>query len=82
MTGVQTCALPICFPVTILPNSIFTIEKDYYNEVLEPLFFEKLNTPKKDRKPEFKDEQIPFLNGGLFEPLGLDFYDYKGMSNF
>ncbi|MBK6303642.1 MAG: hypothetical protein IPF43_07170 [Arcobacter sp.] len=23
-----------------------------------------------------------FLNGGLFEPLGLDFYDYKGMSNF
>lgn len=67
---------------SLVPNSIFTIEKDYYNEVLEPLFFEKLNTPKKDRKPEFKDEQIPFLNGGLFEPLGLDFYDYRGMSNF
>ncbi|MDX9813715.1 MAG: N-6 DNA methylase [Sulfurimonadaceae bacterium] len=67
---------------SLVPNSIFTVEKDYYNEVLEPLFFEKLNTPKKDRKPEFKDEQIPFLNGGLFEPLGLDFYDYKGMSNF
>ena len=67
---------------SLVPNSIFTVEKDYYNEVLEPLFFEKLNTPKKDRKPEFKDEQIPFLNGGLFEPLGLDFYDYKGMINF
>lgn len=67
---------------SLVPNSIFTVEKDYYNEVLEPLFFEKLNTPKKDRKPEFKDEQIPFLNGGLFEPLGLDFYDYRGMSNF
>jgi len=67
---------------SLVPNSIFTVEKDYYNEVLEPLFFEKLNTPKQDRKPEFKDEQIPFLNGGLFEPLGLDFYDYRGMSNF
>ena len=27
MTGVQTCALPICFPVTIVPDSLGGMEK-------------------------------------------------------
>ena len=29
MTGVQTCALPICFPVTIFPHAILTSYEDY-----------------------------------------------------
>ena len=31
MTGVQTCALPICFPVTI---GTITVNRDYYERLL------------------------------------------------
>lgn len=51
---------------------------DFYHEKLEPLFFEVLNKELKERKPEFQQglwAQIPFLNGGLFEPHVHDFYD-------
>jgi len=50
----------------------------YYHSVLEPLFFEVLNTPLKVRKDNYKKEPwllIPFLNGGLFTPHEHDFYD-------
>ena len=30
MTGVQTCALPICFPVTIHENKTLSQQADYY----------------------------------------------------
>jgi hypothetical protein len=49
-------------------------DTDYYSEVLEPLFFETLNTPipKRTNIPLFLRgvrgvPQIPYLNGGLFD---------------
>jgi len=48
---------------------------DYFHTILENLFFQVLNTPIKDRKiKEFND--IPFLNGGLFEPKSDDYYEF------
>jgi len=49
---------------------------NFFNDVLEPLFYDTLAT---DRGHEAWDNRfncrIPFLNGGLFEPLGD--YDWK-----
>lgn len=66
---------------SLVGNEIFQVLGNYYHEILEPLFFEQLNTPKNERKEEFKNDKIPFLNGGLFEPLGLDYYKYNGLSS-
>ncbi len=50
--------------------------RNFFNEVLERVFYDTLAT---DRGPEAWCEtlktRIPFLNGGLFEPLGD--YDWK-----
>lgn len=70
--------------LTLLPLDLFTEEKikisrNYYHEVLEPLFFELLNTNQKRRKDEFISDyfrQIPYLNGGLFSPHNDDCYHY------
>jgi len=62
----------------LIPDDIFLTCQDYYHEKLEPLFFEQLNTQKVERKKEFVNDSIPFLNGGLFEPLNLDFYEWNG----
>lgn len=43
----------------------------YYRAKLEPLFFEVLNTEVRKRKND--DTQTPFLNGGLFEAIDIDF---------
>jgi len=48
--------------------------KNFFNDVLEPLFYEALRTGE-DRKHEDYyysrfDCKIPFLNGGLFDPIG------------
>ncbi|WP_246062618.1 Eco57I restriction-modification methylase domain-containing protein [Mesohalobacter halotolerans] len=53
-------------------------QKNYYHNVLEKLFFLILNKKTEDRKafdlpPEAN--QIPFLNGGLFEAHSDDFFD-------
>ncbi|MGX2972264.1 Eco57I restriction-modification methylase domain-containing protein [Helicobacter sp. T3_23-1059] len=57
------------------------LSKDYYHEVLEPLFFTTLNTPRESRNYDFLPEQIinllsaiPYLNGGLFSPQDNDFF--------
>jgi hypothetical protein len=53
------------------------LEKNYFKDYLEPLFFETLNNPKRE-KPDHSTRfggKIPFLNGGLFEPD----YDYKSL---
>lgn len=61
---------------------------DFYHKTIEPLFFEVLNTPVDDRFEDFQKDpwkQTPFLNGGLFEPLRVDFYkfnDVTGVSEF
>lgn len=59
----------------LIPNNTFDLINNYYHKVLEPLFFEQLNTDHIYRKEEFRDNRIPFLNGGLFEPLAIDFYN-------
>ncbi len=65
----------------LVPDTIFELSAGYYHDKLEPLFFEQLNTPKKERKKEFANDSIPFLNGGLFEPLGLDYYVWSGLAS-
>ena len=49
---------------------------NFLDEVLEPLFFGVLNTPFKNRNEKAKTlpfyEQIPYLNGGLFQNDELD----------
>ncbi|MBD3807923.1 MAG: hypothetical protein IE880_04305, partial [Epsilonproteobacteria bacterium] len=66
---------------SLVPDDIFEVTDSYYHDKLEPLFFEQLNTPKSERKDEFKNGSIPFLNGGLFEPLHLDYYEWSGFSS-
>jgi hypothetical protein len=45
-------------------------ENDFYRDVLRPLFFGALNRPPRERAPEAAAlGDLPFLNGGLFEPL-------------
>ncbi len=72
--------------ISLIPKQILSVESlnalaenvDFYHQHLEPLFFETLNKPVEQRKPEFRVDdwgQIPFLNGGLFEPHLHDFYD-------
>jgi hypothetical protein len=54
-----------------LTRGEFGVQGNIFNDILEPLFYDTLAT---DRGPDgwcsrFKC-RIPFLNGGLFEPLG------------
>lgn len=39
----------------------------YYREVLEPLFFETMNTRRPDNVTCWPGTRIPYLNGGLFD---------------
>ena len=67
--------------IPLIPESVLSkgsINSKYYHSILEPLFFEVLNTPFDDRLDKFQTdnwENIPFLNGGLFEPNRDDFYE-------
>jgi len=64
-------------PDEILSTNAISNKKgyDYFHTILENLFFQVLNTPIKERKiKKFKD--IPFLNGGLFEPKSDDYYEF------
>ena len=53
MTGVQTCALPICFPVTItdiiikVEVNIFDFDKDIYGEALKVEFVKRIRDEEK-----------------------------------
>ena len=70
--------------IPLVPDSYFGVGiinfyDSYYHSVLEPLFFEMLNTNQKRRKPEYKTDEynsIPYLNGGLFSPHADDLYRY------
>ena len=64
------------------------IKNDFLDNVLEPLFFGVLNTPKNARKSVFEDNgwninfvpnamELPYLNGGLFEQDEIDKCDSK-----
>jgi adenine-specific DNA-methyltransferase len=50
-------------------------QKNYYHDLLEPLFFDVLNTPDKERKGGLPKiiAHYPFLNGGLFEAQETDY---------
>lgn len=73
----------------LIPNGLIessAVRKNYYHSVLEPLFFETLNTPMESRRDDLPAgcEEIPFLNGGLFEPHLEDHYEINkttGTSN-
>ena len=61
---------------SLLPDSVTPVDvsdkKNILHEILEPLFFEVLNIPKNSRKKRFRTDDldlVPYLNGGLFEPL-------------
>ena len=49
---------------------------NFFNDILEPLFYDTLARKRDDDYCKFGEEvfRIPFLNGGLFEPL--DNYDW------
>ena len=50
-------------------------DSNFFNDILEPLFYDALSRPRLEEDhyyPSF-DCRIPFLNGGLFEPL----YGYR-----
>ena len=72
--------------ISLIPDSLFSVNfnkigGNYYHDVLEPLFFELLNTSIQRRKGKYaQDEfyaQIPYLNGGLFSPHADDHYKYS-----
>ena len=72
--------------VPLVPDDMLSVDRidgsnNYYHQVLEPLFFELLNTPINSRKPEYNTEyykRIPYLNGGLFSPH-TDEYRYDSV---
>lgn len=44
-------------------------DKNFFNDYLEPLFYNILNTKRKNHYYTEFDCKIPFLEGGLFEPI-------------
>lgn len=74
-------------PEELLSSKAVIRKSDFYHNILEPLFFEILNTPIKERKKEYQIppwSQIPFLNGGLFANEYNDYYeiDQLGISKY
>src|SRR3989338_281154 len=65
-------------PEELLSAKAVSENKGYYHGILEPLFFEVLNTPADNRTKKYQGSpwsQIPFLNGGLFTPHLHDYYE-------
>jgi len=54
--------------------------KNFFNDVLEPLFYESLAKERDNDYYKQLDCKIPFLNGGLFEPIND--YDWTGTDVF
>ncbi len=63
-------------PEHLLSSLAVKNNRNYYHSILEKLFFQTLNTPMPERIENLPNgcEQIPFLNGGLFDPQREDFY--------
>lgn len=71
-------------PEKLLSQNAVKENSDYYHSILEPLFFELLNTRQNRRKGIFKNSdynEIPYLNGGLFSPQVDDHYKFSGVIN-
>ena len=74
-------------PEELLSSKAVSQKPGFYHNILEPLFFETLNTSRKERKKGYQLPpwaQIPFLNGGLFIPEYHDYYqvDQLGISKY
>lgn len=73
--------------IPLIPEKYLTIETinqqdNYYHKILEPLFFELLNTSINKRRDRYNTDefkQIPYLNGGLFSPHIDDLYKYDSI---
>lgn len=68
----------LLLPEELLSAKAVSENKGYYHGILEPLFFEVLNTPVDNRAKKYQCSpwsQIPFLNGGLFTPHLHDYYE-------
>ncbi|NMB91975.1 N-6 DNA methylase [candidate division WWE3 bacterium] len=50
-------------------DSQITNYTNFFNDILEPLFYEALATERPDNFYSRFNSKIPFLNGGLFDPL-------------
>jgi len=63
-------------PESLLASKAVKSHPNYYHSILERVFFQTLNTPMDQRVDNLPEgaEQIPFLNGGLFEPGTDDYY--------
>ncbi|MGZ0014822.1 Eco57I restriction-modification methylase domain-containing protein [Yeosuana sp. AK3] len=68
--------------ISLIPEdwlSSKAVKTNYYHSILEKLFFLVLNKKTNDRKTAYllpdNHTQIPFLNGGLFEPHPEDSFD-------
>ncbi len=46
------------------------VYNNFFNDILEPLFYEALGSEHRDDYYSRFDCRIPFLNGGLFDPIG------------
>ncbi len=74
--------------ISLIPEDVLSTEASenhpgYYHKVLELLFFEVMNRKPEERREEVKNnplfENIPFLNGGLFDHnIHEDFYEPSG----
>lgn len=53
--------------------------KNFFNDILEPLFYEALARERDDNFYSRFNCKIPFLNGGLFEPIGSYDWVHKDM---
>ena len=71
MTGVQTCALPICFPVTIFISDV-TCALDY--EVASE-FLEIADLP----SPEDDDEPLPGGHMDIITDLGMGHMELEAL---
>ena len=77
--------------VPLIPENVLSVDGvrskhqfSYYHSILEPLFFEVLNKPLAERKQQYQQspwDQIPFLNGGLFDSDDKDFYKLDDLGN-
>lgn len=52
--------------------------KNFFNDYLEPFFYDALNKKRKNHYFKSFNSKIPFLNGGLFEPI--EGYHWKDIS--
>ena len=50
-------------------NQCITDNKNFFNNILEPLFYEGLSEDVRDNHYSKFGYRVPFLNGGLFEPI-------------